>query len=182
MLVKNRDLKLSLNDSDRLSVQEMAGLNSDERDAVNESYYDDNTYLEGRPFDGRETIVDEEAFIEAAIIQQVESMNDPQRKAYLESDEFKALVEAGVVGRRAIVRLNRAADLDRRMHLLCLQVAKENNDADWEALRRNRIKERQLLNKLYKKYGERVRRQATTSQKRLIKISPQAFNLQAPLR
>lgn len=182
MIVKNRDLKMPFDNPGRLSSDDMYGLNSDERDAVSESYYDDSTQLEGCPFDGRESIVDEEAFIEAAIVQQVESMGDAQRKAYLQSDEFNALVEAGVVGRRAIVRLNRAADLDRRMHLLCLQVAKENNDADWEALRRNRIKERQLLNKIYKKYGERVRRQATTSQKRLIKISPQAFNLQAPLR
>lgn len=174
MIIKNRG-----NDFDKLDVHD---LSLSEREAVNESYYDDSTILEGRPYEGELNLVNEEAFMEAAIVQQIERMDDNERAAYLKSDEFKALAEAGVVGRRAIVRMSKQSDLDRRMHLLCLQLAKERNDADWEALRRNRIKERQLLNKIYNKYSERVRKQATTAQKRLIKISPNAFNLQAPLR
>ena len=78
--------------------------------------------------------------------------------------------------------MSKEADLERRMHLLCLQMGKENGDADWEALRLNRIKERKLLDKLYKKYGNRVKRQAVMSQKQLIKLDPKKFNLKAPIR
>ena len=127
-------------------------------------------------------IINEDAMLEAAIVQEVEMMHDAERKAYLESDEFQSLVEAGIVGRKTVVRLNRNDDMNRRIHLLCLQMGKENGDADWDALRKNRIRERQLLQKLYTKYGNRVRRNAVTSQKRLIKLSPKAFDMNRPIR
>lgn len=126
--------------------------------------------------------LDEDAVTEAAIIQELEMMHDEERKAVLESDEFKALVEAGVVGRKTIVRLNRNDDLDRRIMLLCLQMGKEHGDADWEALRKNRIRERMLLGKLRTKYANRVRRQAVMSQKRLIKLNPRMFDMNRPVR
>jgi hypothetical protein len=127
-------------------------------------------------------VIDEAAVTENAIVQEVMMMNDEQRKAYMESDTFKSLVEAGVIGKKAVVRLNKEADMDRRIHLLCLQMGKENGDADWEALRKNRIQERKLLGKLYKKYGNRVRRQAAMSQKRIVKLNARAFDLHAPIR
>ena len=68
-------------------------------------------------------------------------------------------------------------DLTRRTHLAALQKAKEMGDADWEALRKNRIKERQLLDRIYKKYANKVKRDAIKSQKRLIKLSPKAFDM-----
>ena len=55
-------------------------------------------------------------------------------------------------------------------------MAREQGDADWEALRKNRINERRLLKKIYTKYQNRVRRNAMQSQKRLIKLTPDAFN------
>ena len=127
-------------------------------------------------------VIDEAAVTENAIVQEVMMMNDEQRKAYMESDTFQSLVEAGVVGKKALVRLSKQADMDRRIHLLCLQMGKEQGDADWEALRKNRIRERQLLGKLYKKYGNRVRRQAQMSQKRIVKLNSKAFDLHAPIR
>ena len=184
MLFTNRGINPNnVTSTGRFSFAEAAGYTPEEQQAIEESY-EDRTILEGKPTSDNYSggVIDEEAMIEAAIVQEVEMMNDNERKKYLNSSEFNSLVEAGVVGRRAIVRLNRAADLDRRIHLLCLQMAKENGDADWEALRQNRIKERKLLGKLYNKYGQRVQRQASLSQKRLIKLSPQAFNLDMPMR
>ena len=104
------------------------------------------------------------------------TMNDEDYKAYTESDEFKNLVEAGVVGRRSIVRMNRSDDLTRRIHLAAIQMAREQGDSDWEALRKNRINERRLLNKIYTKYSTRVRRSAIQNQKRLVKLNPSMFN------
>jgi hypothetical protein len=127
-------------------------------------------------------IIDEDLMLEAAIVQEVEMMHDDERKAYLESDEFQSLVEAGIVGRKTVVRLNRSDDMNRRIHLLCLQMGKEKGDSDWEQLRKNRINERKLLNKLYNKYSNQVRRNAVVSQKRLIKLSPKAFDMNKPIR
>lgn len=158
----------------------------DDRFAVNEESSFETTDLEpNQNMEGsfaESGVIDEAAVTENAIVQEVMMMNDEQRKAYMESDTFQSLVEAGVVGKKALVRLSKQADMDRRIHLLCLQMGKEQGDADWEALRKNRIMERKLLGKLYKKYGNRVRRQAQMSQKRIVKLNAKAFDLHAPIR
>lgn len=115
--------------------------------------------------------------LESAIVEHVSMMSDDERKAYLNSDEFHQLEEAGIVGRRSVVRMTKYDDLTRRIHLAALQKAKEVGDADWEALRKNRIKERQLLDRIYKKYANKVKRDAIKSQKRLVKLSPKAFEM-----
>lgn len=115
--------------------------------------------------------------LESAIVEHVSMMNDDERKAYLNSDEFHQLEEAGIVGRRSVVRMTKYDDLTRRIHLAALQKAKEVGDADWELLRKNRVKERQLLDRIYKKYANKVKRDAIKSQKRLIKLSPKAFEM-----
>ena len=137
---------------------------------------DENYEAEG------EGLSDMGSLLEAAIVEQVSMMNDEERHAYLNSEEFQRLEEAGVVGRRSIVRMNKYDDLNRRVHLASLQKAKEQGDADWEMLRKNRIRERQLLNKIYKKYANQVRRDAIKSQKRLIKLSPRAFDVTRQVR
>ena len=129
-----------------------------------------------------EGISDMGELLEAAIVEQVSMMNDEERHAYLNSEEFQRLEEAGVVGRRSIVRMNKYDDLNRRVHLAALQKAKEQGDSDWEMLRKNRIKERQLLQRIYKKYANQVRRDAIKSQKRLIKLSPRAFDVTRQVR
>lgn len=187
MLFSNRGLKPNsmLDESTNFDYGAQSEYTPLERDAINESFDDDYTPLTGAPDNNpfsTDGIIDEAAMMEALIVQEAEKMNDAQRAEYLNSAEFNSLVEAGVVGKRALVRLSREADMDRRIHLLCLQMAQEKGDADWEALRRNRIKEKQLLNKLYNKYGNRVKRQAATSQKRLVKLSPRMFNLNEPIR
>ena len=171
------------NPSGPFSFGESSDWTDDEQYAVQEAYDDNSTPLNfsDKSYVGQ-GVLDEEAVIEAAIVQEAMMMHDDERTAWMNSPEFQQLHEAGVVGRKAIVRMSKEADLDRRMHLLCLQMGKENGDADWEALRLNRIKERKLLDKLYKKYGNRVKRQAVMSQKRLVKLDPKKFNLNTPIR
>ena len=189
MLFTNRGISpSSVRDSGRFSFNEAMEYDENESAAIDEAYNDDTMYLEGdgayaeEHSYGTAGIIDESAMMEAIIVQEAEKMSDEQRKDYLNSQEFNSLVEAGVVGKKAVMRLSREADMDRRIHLLCLQMGKEAGDADWEALRKNRIKERQLLNKLYNKYSNRVKRQAQMSQKRLVKLSPRMFDLKKPIR
>jgi hypothetical protein len=94
----------------------------------------------------------------------------------------KYLEEAGAVGRKAIVRMSKQADLDRRIMLAAMQMAREKGDNDFELLRKNRIKERQLLDRIYKKYNNMVRRDAKKAQQKLIKLSPRAFDMTKVVR
>ena len=103
-------------------------------------------------------------------------MDDEQRANILNSTEFDQLAEAAGVGKRNIVRLNKMSDYERRVHLAALQKAKEVGDADWEALRKNRIKERQLQERIFKKYANRVARDVKVAQRNMEKINPQIFN------
>ena len=121
-------------------------------------------------------IVDQDALLENMLIDQMNRMTDEEFQAYTESADFQNLVEAGVLGRRSVVKMTRKDDLNRRIHLASIQMACEQGDADWEALRKNRVNERRLLKKIYTKYSNRVRRDAMQSQKRLIKLTPDAFN------
>lgn len=121
-------------------------------------------------------IVDQDALLENMLIDQMNRMTDEEFQAYTESVDFQNLVEAGVLGRRSVVKMTRKDDLNRRIHLASIQMAREQGDADWEALRKNRVNERRLLKKIYTKYANRVRRDAMQSQKRLIKLTPDAFN------
>lgn len=121
-------------------------------------------------------IVDQDALLENMLIDQMNRMTDKEFQAYTESADFQNLVEAGVLGRRSVVKMTRKDDLNRRIHLASIQMAREQGDADWEALRKNRVNERRLLKKIYTKYSNRVRRDAMQSQKRLIKLTPDAFN------
>ena len=121
-------------------------------------------------------IVDQDALLENMLIDQMNRMTDEEFQAYTESADFQNLVEAGVLGRRSVVKMTRKDDLNRRIHLASIQMAREQGDADWVALRTNRVNERRLLKKIYTKYSNRVRRDAMQSQKRLIKLTPDAFN------
>ena len=121
-------------------------------------------------------IIDQDALMENMLVDEMNRMSDAEFEAYTESSEFNNLVEAGVLGRRSLVKMNRKDDLRRRIHLASIQMAREQGDADWEALRKNRINERRLRKKIYTMYQNRVRRNAMQSQKRLIKLTPDAFN------
>lgn len=152
----------------------------------NEEIYPDFSLSEtGQMVDEEDTgygVVDEAAVLEAMIVDHYERLGDEARKALMNDPEFQNLMEAGVVGRRSFVRLNKADDLARRMTVLSLQMAKEANSPDFMMYKKFRKKEKEALAKIRKKFAPRVRRQAIVSQKRLVKLNPKAFNLNTPMR
>ena len=120
-------------------------------------------------------VADEQALLECMFEATVGSMGDDERKQYLESDEVKAALEAGVIGKKTIVRLSKMDDLSRRIKLAALQKAKEDNASEWMMLKKNRIQERKLLGKIMQKYSMRVKQDAVKSQRALLKVTPNAF-------
>ena len=88
-------------------------------DSVQEGFsFNDEPIQEGFEDDGLNGIHDADAMLENMIMLEASRMDDEQRKAYMESDEFQNLVEAGVVGKRSVVRLNRNDDMNRRIQKL----------------------------------------------------------------
>lgn len=97
-----------------------------------------------------------EALLEAYFIDEISRMDDDERQAFFNSDAFQALYEAGAVNKRAFVALNKVSELTRRKALAAMELAKEAGDPLWKALKKNRIKEKKLLNAIKEKYSNKA--------------------------
>lgn len=120
-------------------------------------------------------VENKDELIERIFESAVSMMDDKTREDYLASDEVKNIVESGVIGRKTIVRLSKKDDLSRRIKLAAFQKAKETNAPEWKALKKNRVMERKLIGKIMQRYGNAVKKDAVNSQKRLLKLTPNAF-------
>jgi len=120
-------------------------------------------------------VQDIDALVECMFESVVSTMCDEEKSIYLGSDEVKAALEAGIIGKKTVVRLSKMDDLSRRIKLAALQKAKEDNASEWAQLRKNRIVERKLLGKIMQRYGTRVRTDAVKAQRTLLKVTPNAF-------
>lgn len=120
-------------------------------------------------------IEDANSLIEAFIYDTITSQGEEYTKQFLESAECKALEEAGVLGKKTIVRMTKVDDLSRRIKLAALQKAKEDRDPNYLLLKRVIAKKKDLSSKIMSKYASRVKNDAIKSQRALMKISPSYF-------
>lgn len=81
----------------------------------------------------------------------------------------EALCEAKILGKKTFVRLSKSDDLDRRITMVAMNMAKDNNDPLFDKLALNRVKEKELLGKIKGKYGMKAEREAKVAQKEYIK-------------
>lgn len=116
------------------------------------------------------TFADPNAIISQMIEMEVSQL--PQEKI----EEFCApggvgetLVAEGKLSKKTIVRLSKKDDLSKRRKIAALNLAKENNDPLWDKLALNRVKERELLEKIMAKYGNKANKVAVQSQKDFLK-------------
>ena len=114
-------------------------------------------------------IKDIEAFQEAVMISELASMPYAERQAIFESESYALLEKHGLIGKKTRVQLSKEDDLDRRETMAAFQLAKENNDTLWDLLSMNRVKERDLISKIRKKYGAKAKRAAVIGQRDYIK-------------
>lgn len=129
-----------------------------------------------------ENVIDEElniseqelvdATCEAALYEDLQMMTEEQRAMFLNSDEYKALQEAGLtsaIGKNTIVKLNKTDDLERRIGQASLNIAREKNDPLWIKLMKNRRQEKKLLHAIKKKYSNPAGRVAKKAQQQYVK-------------
>lgn len=119
--------------------------------------------------------------LEAYIYDELCSMTDEDKRAFVNSPEASAMVEAGLIQKKTLVRLTRSDDLSRRLTMACFQMAKENKDPLWDQLVKNRIKERNLIGQIKKKYASRATKTAKMGQKQYLK-SKMPVQLMKPTR
>lgn len=134
---------------------------------------DDVNVTEGLDLDcSEEELV--EATIEAMIADDLAKMTKAQLEMFLNSEELKALDEessslVGNIGKKTIVRLDKNDDMERRIGMAALNIAKENRDPLWIQLAKNRQKEKKLLNQINKKYEMKATKVAKKAQKSYMK-------------
>lgn len=88
----------------------------------------------------------------------------------------EALINEGKFSRKSLVRLSKVDDIERRTTMAAFDIAKQKRDPLWAALAKNRIKERQLINNIMKKYGMQAKNVAKIGQREYLKHSmPQSF-------
>lgn len=107
--------------------------------------------------------------LEAYIAYELAMLTPEQFKAFTESEECQAMLEKRLVGRNTLVRLSKNDDLTRRTKMAAFQIAKEKDDPLWQKLVKNRIKERQLIGAIVKKYGTKANRAAKVGQRDYLK-------------
>lgn len=91
------------------------------------------------------------------------------QKAFTESAEVQALVEARKMSKKTFVRLNKNDDFTRRAHLASLILARNAKDSLFTQLALNRVKERKLRAAIFKKYESKAKIIAKKSQAQHIK-------------
>ena len=122
-----------------------------------------DSYEEAADFDLDQETYD--AIFEQYLIDEVSQFTDEEREQFLESELCDSLLEAGKMRKNTIVFLSGKDDLARRTKMGAITMAKQHKDPLFEKLRVNRVKERQLLSQIMKKYGHKSSKMAKKSQK-----------------
>lgn len=97
------------------------------------------------------------------------SCSDEEKKALFESSEIAILEKKNITNKKTLVRLNKNDDITRRTTMAALQLARDNNDPLWRALKANRIKERKLLAAIERKYASKATKVARVGQREYLK-------------
>lgn len=108
-------------------------------------------------------------FMENVIYYELSKLSSDDLHEFINSEAAEALCEAGAFKKPTLVRLGKTDDLERRIGMAALQIAKDKNDPLWDKLAMNRVKEKQLLGQIKDKYSSPATRLAKDSQRDYIK-------------
>ncbi|WP_301204444.1 hypothetical protein [Bacteroides acidifaciens] len=108
--------------------------------------------------------------VEAFLVDDMSRLNEQQLAEFCTPGGVgEALVEAGKLGKKTLVRLSKTDDLKRRSMMSAMQHAKEKGDPLFDRLALNRVKEKELLDAIYNKYRMIAEKDAKAAQKEYIK-------------
>lgn len=131
---------------------------------INESSFDDDIKLSS---DSQRELIENFLYEDAMRL-----LTEAERKEFCNSSEAAALIQEGAIGKNTIVRLSKEDDLSRRIKVVALQMAREDEDTLWDQLYKNRLREKELLAKIVKKFGPKASKEAVKAQKAYLKLNP----------
>ena len=102
---------------------------------------------------------------EAFIYEQLASLSDEDKKAFIMSEECTILEQKGMIGRKTIVRLNKNDDMNRRTTMAAFVICRDSKDPLWNKYLVARMKERKLRTAIIKKYSAKAIRLAKEAQR-----------------
>lgn len=110
-----------------------------------------------------------EGLLESYIVDEVSHLSDEKIQEFCKSPEAEALVEAGVMRKKTLVRLSKKDDFSRRRTMAAFAIAREKKDPLWDKLVKNRVNERKLIGEIVRKYGGKAERTAKIGQREYLK-------------
>lgn len=113
--------------------------------------------------------VDMQALVEKIAYDDISRGTTAQIKEFCESSQAQVLVEKGVFKKPSLMRLGKQDDLKRRKKLTAFELARQNNDPLWTKLEKNRKQQKELINKIMAKYGNKAEKVSKVAQKEYIK-------------
>lgn len=124
-----------------------------------------------------------DSLVEAFIIDEFNhNMTDEEKEEFVNSSECKEMIEAGILSEASVVYLDRGGDLNRRITLAALQLAKDKGDPLYKKLVFVAQKRKGILAQLRQKYNVNAKRSAKVAQKELIKKVPTRFKKKIVIR
>ena len=124
-----------------------------------------------------------DSLVEAYIIDEFNhNMTDDEKDEFINSDECKEMIEAGILSEASVVYLDRGGDLNRRITLAALQLAKDKGDPLYKKLVGVAQKRKGILAQLRQKYGVNAKKTAKVAQRELIKKVPTRFKKKITIR
>ena len=107
-----------------------------------------------------------ERIVESFIVDEVAQLPSEKIQEFCQPGGVgEVLVSEGKLKKKTLVRLSMKDDVSRRTTMMAMQLAKQNKDPLFNKLAQNRVKERELLGKIEKKYGVKAEKLAKQAQK-----------------
>lgn len=94
-----------------------------------------------------------------------------QIQEFCESADAQILVEKAVLNKPTLIRLSKMDDEKRRVKIIAYKLAKDNNDPEWNKMKKYTALRKQSIRKIMSKYGKKAQKIAKIAQKDYIKKS-----------
>ncbi len=112
-----------------------------------------------------ENDLNQSELLESYIYDEISKLSPETIQEFVQSEQAQAMLEKGMIGKKTLVKLSKIDDLERRTGMAALQIAKDKGDYLFDQLAKIRMKEKEILDKIYAKYEMQAAKAAKIGQK-----------------
>lgn len=107
--------------------------------------------------------------VECMVNEAIDNLDEDAAREYICSEEYDILCETKKFKKKTIVKLNQKDDLSRRQTQAAIIIAQQKDDPLARKLTANRVKERELLDQIERKYATQALKAAKNAQRDYVK-------------